>query len=237
MINEPIGNPDAICPHCDQHLDKMPGRKKKCPHCGQFMFVRTRPGDGQRVLVTQDQAEQIEEQWSITNGTHAEYLANRQRFADEKARLAERFGKEPSNNDVTWSLLNQDMMKYAAQNQWGLFRNAKFEMAEILRKEARIDNALETYLEVCYLDLNGPSNMGGIDDPQLLKEFPPWDPKHLGELAPGIVDRVAKIIKKTGASQNDLEIMFFSRATKLSNSLHLPVAPSRAWRRIKEALF
>jgi DNA-directed RNA polymerase subunit RPC12/RpoP len=162
---EAIGNTEATCPHCNHALDKMPGRKKKCPHCGNFMFVRTRPRDEQRVLVTEDQAEQIEEQWSIVNGTHGEYLAEKKRVSEEKARLAKRFGKEPSDNDVAWSMLNQDMMEYASQQNWGLFRNAKFQMAEILRKESRLEQALATYLEVCYIDLNGPSNMSGVTDP------------------------------------------------------------------------
>ena len=135
---EPIGNTDAICPHCTHALDKKPGRKKKCPHCGHFMFIRTRPCDEQRVLVTEAQAEVIEEQWSIVNDTHTEYLANRKRFNDEKAKLSNRFGKEPSDNDVSWSMLNQDMMEYASQRNWGFFRNAKFQMAEILRKESRL---------------------------------------------------------------------------------------------------
>lgn len=67
---EAVGNVDAICPHCDQPLNKKPGRKKKCPYCGEFIFVRTRPIDGQQVLVTEAQAKKIEEQWSIVHGAH-----------------------------------------------------------------------------------------------------------------------------------------------------------------------
>ena len=41
------------------------------------------------------------------------------------------------------------------------------------------------YFEVCYLDLNGPNNMAGVTDAQLLKRFPPWDPKQVtSEAAP-----------------------------------------------------
>ena len=57
-----VGNVDSVCPHCNHQLDKKPGRKKKCPHCGEFIYVRTQPCDEQRVLVTQEQAEKIEEQ-------------------------------------------------------------------------------------------------------------------------------------------------------------------------------
>ena len=237
MKNKSIGNTDAVCPHCDQHLDKMPGRKKKCPHCGEFMFVRTRPSDKKRVLVTLNQAEQIEEQWSIVDGTHAEYLAKRNRITDEKARLAGRFGREPSENDIAWSLLNQDMMEYAAHREWGLFRNAKFKMAEVLRKEARFANALGVYLEVCYLDLNGPSNVGGMSTRELLKEFPQWDPKNNGMLAPGVLDRIIKTIRKAGTSRSDVETMFEERAAKLDKALRLPVSVRKAWGKLSKEIF
>jgi len=40
---------------------------------------------------------------------------------------------------------------------WGLYRNIRFEMAELLKKEGKFKNALQTYLEVLYLDQNGQS--------------------------------------------------------------------------------
>ncbi len=60
-----IGNIDAVCPYCDNRLVKKPGRKAKCPHCANFIHVRTRPLDNQKVLVTVKQMEAINEQWGI----------------------------------------------------------------------------------------------------------------------------------------------------------------------------
>ncbi len=62
-----IGNIDAICPYCGNRLEKKPGRKKKCPHCGNFIHVRTRPLDNQKVLATEKQTEAINEQWATVN--------------------------------------------------------------------------------------------------------------------------------------------------------------------------
>ncbi len=31
---------DALCPYCSGLLEKAPARKKKCPHCGNYMYVR-----------------------------------------------------------------------------------------------------------------------------------------------------------------------------------------------------
>jgi DNA-directed RNA polymerase subunit RPC12/RpoP len=57
-----IGDVEPKCPYCGHTLEKKPVRKKKCPSCGNFIFVRTRPSDRQKVLVTEQQAAQIERQ-------------------------------------------------------------------------------------------------------------------------------------------------------------------------------
>jgi len=100
-----VGNTEAICPYCGKQLDKKPGRKKKCPHCANFMYVRTRPLDNQKVLVTEEQKEVIEEQWSIANGTHEIFLAERCAREEKKGRLASRFGREPSEEEIRRALL------------------------------------------------------------------------------------------------------------------------------------
>ena len=55
----PIGNLDPICPYCGVTLPKMPKRTIKCPSCGNKIRLETRPYDGQRVLATLQQAEEI----------------------------------------------------------------------------------------------------------------------------------------------------------------------------------
>ena len=58
---ELIGNSEPICPYCAVPLDKMPGRKRKCPSCGNYIYVRTRPADRKKVAVTQEGAAKIDE--------------------------------------------------------------------------------------------------------------------------------------------------------------------------------
>ncbi len=233
-----IGNIDAICPCCGSELEKKPGKKKKCPHCGQFMYVRTRPSDKQQVLVTQAQADQIEEQWSIVNGTHEAFLAEKKRFAETKIVLTNRFSQTPSDNDVRWGLLNQELLEHMKQRNWGLFRNTKFGMAELLRKENRLTEALGFYLEVCYLDLNGPRNVGGQTDARLLREFPPWNSNGPSVfLAPGVLDRITRIIQKGGLASDVVEEIYQKNTSALCKSLRLPLSPATAWPKIKEAAF
>jgi len=232
----------AECPYCHQALDKIPSRKTKCPHCGEFMFVRTRPKDNARVVVTKEEADRIEEEWAIVHGTHDIYIANKKRIEKEKETLRRKFGKEPSDNDVEWSLLNKDLINHAKRGDWGLYSNARFKMAEILYQEKRLKEALETYLEVCYLDLNGPSNLGGMRDPQLLKEsdllneFLPFDPES-GFLAPGVIKRILRIINKLGLEKEELKSEFLKHNARIHKALKLPLSPEDSWLKIEDEIW
>lgn len=179
-----IGKTDAVCPYCSTNLRMMPGRKKCCPSCKNDIYVRTRPSDNVRILIREDEILAIEEQWSIKNGTHQQFLAEQQRKQSYQQNLAKRFGQPPSSNDVDWAMLNDDLLAHAMKNDWGLYRNARLSMANILRKEGKAEQYLMFMLEVCYLDLNGPFNCGGVNDPSIRQQYPPFNPKD-GFLAPG----------------------------------------------------
>ncbi len=45
-------------------MPKRPERKTNCPHCGNAIFVRMRPYDRARVLLTEQQASRIEAEWT-----------------------------------------------------------------------------------------------------------------------------------------------------------------------------
>jgi len=98
-----VGNIEAVCPYCNHALDKKPGRKKKCPNCEKFIYVRTSPKTGEKILITESEREIIEEQWSIINGTHSEFQKNKKTIENERALLKKKFGRDPSENDVKWS--------------------------------------------------------------------------------------------------------------------------------------
>jgi DNA-directed RNA polymerase subunit RPC12/RpoP len=231
-----IGVVDSVCPYCNKELQKKPGKKKKCPHCGKYIYVRTRPQDKKQVLVTEDQAELIEEQWSIVNGTHDEYLARRRTIEEERTRLAKQFGREPSEKDVQWALLNKEVLKHASDGDWGLYRNARFQMAEILRKESKLNQALSMYFWVCYLDLNGPRNTGGVKDPDLLRDYPPFSSKG-AFLAPGVISRITRLLDKLTLDHAEIMALFEKAAEHDYKGLKLSVSPSDAWQKLKKELF
>jgi hypothetical protein len=58
-----IGNTDPICPYCNYKFDKMPQKKKKCPNCNNFIRSRKRPFDNKKVLLKEDQLNELGAQW------------------------------------------------------------------------------------------------------------------------------------------------------------------------------
>ena len=230
--HEPKDERKSECPNCQKTLSKIPGAKTKCPHCGDFMYVRTRT-DNVRVVVTKNEADKIDEAWRIENGTQEIYLTEQKRFNDRKELLRKKFGgKEPSENDVRWGLLNEDLLENAKSEQWGLYRNVRFQMAEILNRENKPKDALRTYLEVCYLDLNGATNMPTDENGHVIRDpeyFKPFDPKELAFLAPGVIDLIKRIVLKLKLSKDEIKQIFVEHNSRSEKSLRLPVSAEQAW--------
>lgn len=229
MSEKLLGNTDSICPHCSKPLGKMPRRKKKCPHCGQFMYVRTRPDDGRRVLVTEEGTRQIEEPWMFELAMYSNDPVDPQQLEVHKASLARKFGHEPSDQDALWSLLNSQLLEHAKNANWGLYRNARLSMAELLTTEKKFRAALDTYLEISYLDANGPRNLGGASHPEVLREYPSFDREYAFQ-APAIVNRIDLLAQRLNLSDLELSKAYLAVAERLQRNLKLPVAPEEGWK-------
>ena len=130
----------------------------------------------------------------------------------------------------------RDLLENARGGQWGLYRNTRLHMANIHHREGRLQQALLTYLEVCYLDLNGPCNIGHIvGDPELLSQFPAFSPAD-ALLAPGVLEWVGQVQARLGLDSAGLESAFMATAGAVASTLGLPVPPDRAWREVGAAL-
>ena len=129
---------DPRCPYCNQQLDKTPARKVKCPHCGEFIYVR------QGKLITEEEA-QISE-WL---GYLDQFDITRSKFDQERKKLSERFKTKASVHDTVWSILNKWVGSHPAQ------RSVEFayrEMARLLSQEGKdcnhlIESALTAQLQ------------------------------------------------------------------------------------------
>lgn len=226
------------CPNCHSQLDKIPARKTKCKHCGEFMFVRTLPKNRARVLVTKMQADQIDEEWvswhSISSPRYdffekAEMDEARQYFINVN-------GKAPIENDIKWQAFKKQILKHAENSDWGMFRNTRFGMAELLRSEMKNEAALITCLEVCYIDLNGPNNMGGERDSEILKQYPAFNQKEFAMLAPGIVEIMIWLAKTLELGLSEIGAIFLQHNEGVQKALNLPLTPEDCWLSLKREI-
>lgn len=226
----------AECPYCKGVLKKVPGAKTKCPHCGEYMYVRTSPTDNTRKVVTKQEADKIAEDWAIVSGTHDQFVADKEHVEQERSRLRSKFGNEPAERDVQWGILNKNLLKHARNGDWGLYRNDRFAMGELVRKKQRFEQALNFYLEVCYIDLNGPNNTGGTTDPKILAEFPPFNPQEFAILAPGVIDRIRMIMKRSSLDLVAVKTTYFDYCSRTTKGLRLPRTLEECWPLIEQEL-
>jgi len=225
-----IGELDK-CPYCKKILDKIPTRKSKCPFCSNYICSRTRPLDRKKVLVTENQKDEIENQWTqyYEAKEEAELMENPE-FVSAKRNLTKQFGKEPNMNDIKWRVFNQKIIEYASKKQWGLYRNNKFEMAFLLQKEKKSEQALNTLFEVYYLDINGCNNLpGGLSKEEMdeysIKEF---DPKS-AFMAPGVIGPIQDLISELELSEKQAKEMFCSINKKMKPVKDMPISEEKAW--------
>jgi len=226
---------ETLCPHCGSAFEKPPQRKTKCKSCGNAVFVRTRPSDRQRVVVTPAQAAALEDEWSQKHEYARVIRTDRPGFEAEKAALTQKFGGTPKDTDVIWSILNKERLHQAAENKWGLYRNNTLDMADVLRVEGRLEAAVRFYLEVCYLDLNGPNNFGPSSNPVFRAKYPPFSPR-IASLASGVVHLLARTRAKASMTDEALRSLFFTQVVETTIPLDLPVPPQDAWQILWEAL-
>jgi hypothetical protein len=233
---EPTDARTAVCPSCGFGLNKVPGAKTKCPHCAAFMYVRTDPETNSRVVVTAERAEEIEDEWSKINGTWEYRQEEKRRYEATKEQLTKDFkGVVPSDNDVKWSLLNEDSIKHASVQDWGLYRNTIFQMGEILRKEEKHSMALEKYLLVCYMDTCGPNNVG-VPLGQKLEFGQKAFSKEFAFLAPGVLERVQKSAKAANKDLDGLKVVILDIGVKYKGAIPFTMSPEESWEEIIKEL-
>jgi DNA-directed RNA polymerase subunit RPC12/RpoP len=233
---EGVGITTPNCPHCEAELDKFPGRKKKCPGCGEFIFVRTRPTDSKRILVTEEEAELVEEYWAIKNGTHSAFLADKAEREAVSKKLGG--GGEPASKAaVDLSMCQKELKTHAGKHDWGLYRNAQFGVSEAHGKLGNDLEALKTALLVSYIDCNGPNNCGDFsDDPDEMADDPPFN-LDMAILAPGQISQVAKFAKKLSLDEGQVETLFMEVARDFSIMPKLPQSPEGAWALVRTELY
>ncbi|MEK4513957.1 hypothetical protein NSS64_01650 [Paenibacillus sp. FSL H8-0122] len=230
---------DAKCPYCNSNFEKPLSRKKTCPVCQHDIFVRTLPFKNDkeriRVAVTEQQAENIDIAWAKVNGTYDDMQKGIQKYESKKKSLNKLWGIEPSGSDIEWHLLLDELIEHAKNNQWGLYRNTILRMAEHLYKLKEFDQSLRKYLNVLYLDVNGPSNATWFNGKPNLNEraFNPLEP--IAFIAPGIIKRIVLLKDKRVCIDNEeLKILFLEESSQVYAALKTPITPEKALQTLVE---
>jgi len=230
-LMKPLGNFEPICPYCNNLLEIKPKRRSKCPNCGNYFRIRTRPQDRKQVLVTEEEAEEIEKQYRPGYGREPENLLKENQQQWDKRR-----------DD-----LNIQSTEYAKAEKWWLYRNSRYELAKILSFEASyilenleppkdsehgiravtcMKQALKILIGVSLFDLNGVKENN---------EFKPMQTRvQLWDMGSVIIDSIIELVEKLNLQRINLKQIFYEIA-ETYKSIPFPLSTDEAWKRFKEA--
>jgi hypothetical protein len=122
------------CPYCHTTLEKAPLRKKKCPACNNYIYVRTLPHTKQRVLATDIASDIIEEylEYHVSEDVDTEKWMkklgiDRKEFEEQRVLLSKKFGSTASDQDTLWSIFNKSVL--SKPNDFSYLKGLYYEMA------------------------------------------------------------------------------------------------------------
>lgn len=128
----------------------------------------------------------------------------------------------------------EEAIQYAENNRWGLHRNARREVGEILREQEHLSRSLSIYLEVAMLDVNGPRNRGNIskrmkkENPELAKTFDP----DTGTVPIGVARMIYRVAEELGFDLSELKSEYNSVVEKKWRD-DFELQPGEVWEQIE----
>lgn len=226
---------EARCPYCDAALNKPPQRKTNCPSCRQAFYVRTRPSDQRKVIVTEQEADAIDQEWALRHqlGDPADWEQQLRTLSSkndpyEKAYYQAMLARSRRQYDQAWAFFNEARIQAAGLGQFGIYRNITFDMANQLRIEGKHEHAVIMLCEVCFYDLCGASNaVLSIEGNRRVPWNSGWDPE-FRELAPGVVQMVRDWVEELGMAQEALRSIILEHLTRIHGAMNLPLSPEAA---------
>lgn len=234
-LTKDFGVTTPNCPHCGHEFEKMPARKRKCPGCKQSFLVRTRPADDKKILVTEPELRIVDEQWAIRNGHWHEFIEHRNRRDGVRDQLRVRFGgKEPSDGDVEWAILNEDSMAAATLGQWGKYADLGCQMGRRLFREKKYEDAIRQALISGYVQVNGPVDDYTMEGAKRPSSFAPGE---LGDLrASSAADLLDDCCAALSEDPRRYQEQFLTEADQMAKSGIFPLKPKKAWARFAKQL-
>ena len=222
-----VGRLDNVCPYCEQELAMPPSQNTNCQHCAKPVISQKRPFDGQMVLLTEDQAKIVEEDWLLHQqlGMLPKIMEKSEELVySTTAELREELGHEPTGHEVLHHIILGEMGDYYRNGKWDLFTHAFYELGELNRSNGDILDALGNYIMAYYLKSNGPRN---IPLELVTVESPSFSPgTQIPEHYPMLITLMARMGSVELVPLNE----FFLNCTKeLAEQLNLPLSPADSW--------
>jgi hypothetical protein len=242
-----IGHEADECPYCKAPLRKPIRKRTDCHQCARTIYPRKRPIDGKVVYFRDNELDALEEQRAIASGTWDLYVQQKKRDEETRARLHDKFGREPSKNDIKWSNLNDALIADARAGHWGLYRNDKWDMAEILQSDDKTAAALVAWIEVAILDMNGPTNTGNVTEKfqqeleqlaKVLNEGPAMRPFTLefAQLLGRNISSIRECLEALGTGEVGLANAFEEAWRRTPAKKLLPLSREGVWLKLSAAV-
>lgn len=121
----------------------MPQRRKKCPFCKKSIFIRTSLSARQKILVTENEAEKIDQEWQKIGFKEGwlsrlkQYGITEKDFDTRKNELSKKSGFERTDQDTIWSLYNDKIHGAIKSGSLHLLKELNWEMALFLKEEGK----------------------------------------------------------------------------------------------------
>jgi len=133
----------SICPYCQKELKQKPKRKKKCPFCDNYIYVKQRPNSEIKELVTEEEKRNIEAEWNKIHNYNAlirdieDYGFTEKEFNCKKDEKKKQIGKEPKDGDVIWALFNEKLHKTMKTKNFAELSGIYYDMSRFQIKDGR----------------------------------------------------------------------------------------------------
>ncbi len=226
-----------VCPSCRAPLNGTPHNGEHCPKCGSRYYLRRKPNSPIVYLLSHAQAAAFDANAARLAPPAASQSRPPQPVARPPAAPPGRLDGDRRRFNWVWThgtaegqwrQLKRNLTLHGRDGNWLLYRNARFEMAEVRRNQDRLRDALEIYLEVWYLDLNGPHDCWGISGVRRLYEDAPFQPAD-GMTTPLVARWAIRLAERLFLDSTQVERLFMEIATRLYQAMNLPRTPRDAW--------
>lgn len=232
----PLGNPDPECPSCGGRLEQFPTQKIQCPACKSSIYQKLRPYDQRPVLLNENQAIMIESEWEIfrnysfTRDLIQGYFPknNKPTYQDMVAELEKKSGVFPSVFDVLWKANSKKSIEHMKEGHFLLLRNDILKFASLADQVGKTTLALQQYLGVLFLDVNGPKNDAVMKNGTWIQI--PFD-SSAGGVTPEILSKVCGIIDTHKYSRRFVKGEFLKGSDSMQQKMgaFLPYSQTPAW--------